>query len=153
MTDIKSYISQHKDRFLDELFDLLQGANPHQIVRQIFSNQQTGQFERAAVVRFLKSLETGVAPENRAQWLSIEQQIVNERTQSKYNAMVSKGIYVTNEDAQESAVAGNKNVNFDYVSLAHSSVTDDEVTGISRTKSSSTYKCTPSIYEFIFSSK
>ncbi len=112
----------------DELFDMLQGSNPHQIVQQIFRNPETGQFDRASVVRFLKSLETGVRPEDRAQWLNIEQQIVDERTQSKYTNMVAKGMYVTSEEAQASANAGNKTVNFDYVNLAFSSVADDQVT-------------------------
>ncbi len=112
----------------DELFDMLQGANPHQIVRQIFSNPETGQFNRASVVRFLKNLETGVSPEQRTQWLGIEKQIVSERTQSKYANMVAKGIYVTREQAQASATAANKNVNFDYVTLPFSSVADGDVT-------------------------
>lgn len=112
----------------DELFDMLQGANPHQIVQQIFSNPETGQFDRASVVRFLKSLETSVRPEDRVQWLNIEQQIVDERTQSKYTSMVAKGMYVTSEEAQTSANAGNKTVNFDYINLAHSTITDDQVT-------------------------
>lgn len=111
----------------DELFDMLQGANPHPIVRQIFSNPETGQFDRASVVRFLKSLETGVAADQRAYWLNLETQIIDERTQSKYTNMVAKGLYVTSEEAQTSAVAGSKTVNFDYISLPHSSVSDDEV--------------------------
>ena len=112
----------------DELFDMLQGANPHQIVQQIFRNPETGQFDRGSVVRFLKTLETGVAPEQRAYWLNLEQQIVDERTQSKYTNMIGKGIYVTSEEAQNSASAGSKTVNFDYITLAHSSVADDKVT-------------------------
>ncbi|HYQ58085.1 MAG TPA: SurA N-terminal domain-containing protein [Draconibacterium sp.] len=112
----------------EELFDMLQGSNPHQIVRQIFSDPQTGQFDRASVVRFLKNLDTGVAPEDRAQWLSIEQQIIEERTQSKYAGMVAKGMYVTSEQAELSATASSKSINFDYISLPHSSVTDEDIT-------------------------
>ena len=112
----------------EELFDMLQGTNPHQIVRQLFSDPQTGQFDRNAVVRFLKGMETGaIAAEQRAYWLNIEQQIVEERTQSKYNFMVAKGMYVTGEQAEASATAGNKSVNFDYIALPHSSVTDEDV--------------------------
>ena len=112
----------------DELFDMLQGANPHQIVQQIFRNPETGQFDRASVVRFLKNLETGVAQDQRAYWLNLEKQIVDERTQSKYANMVGKGLYVTSEQAQASATAGSKTVNFDYITLPHSSVSNDEVT-------------------------
>lgn len=113
----------------DELFDMLQGSNPHQIVRQIFSNPETGQFDRNAVVRFLKNLETGaVAPEQRAYWLNLEQQIIEERAQGKYTNMVAKGMYVTSEQAQAIASAGSKSVNFDYISLPFSKVADEDVT-------------------------
>ncbi len=112
----------------EELFDMLQGANPHQIVQQIFRNPETGQFDRASVVRFLKNLENGVAQDQRAYWLNLEKQIVDERTQSKYANMVGKGIYVTNEQAQASATAGSKTVNFDYVTLPQNSVADDKIT-------------------------
>jgi peptidyl-prolyl cis-trans isomerase D len=112
----------------EELFDMLQGANPHQIVQQIFRNPETGQFDRASVVRFLKNLETGVAQDQRVYWLNLEKQIVDERTQSKYANMVGKGLYVTSEQAQASATAGSKTVNFDYITLPHSSVNNDEVT-------------------------
>ncbi|QIA09815.1 peptidylprolyl isomerase [Draconibacterium halophilum] len=113
----------------DELFDMLQGSNPHQIVRQIFSNPETGQFDRNAVVSFLKNLETGmVAPDQRAYWLNIEQQIVEERTQGKYTNMVAQGLYVTGDQAEASATAGSKSVNFDYIALPHSSVADEDIT-------------------------
>ncbi|MEN8115751.1 MAG: SurA N-terminal domain-containing protein [Bacteroidota bacterium] len=111
----------------DELFDMLQGTNPHMIVQQIFSNPETGQFDRSAVVRFLKNLETGVAPDQRDYWFYLEQQIVDERIQSKYSNMIGKGLYVTGNEAQASVTAGSKKVNFDYVMLSHSSVADSQV--------------------------
>ena len=113
----------------DELFDMLQGANIHPIVQQLFTNPETGQFDRGGVVRFLKNLETGaVAQDQRAYWLSLEKQIVDERTQSKYANMVGKGLYMTSVEAENSLQAGSKSVNFDYISLPHSLVSDDEIT-------------------------
>ncbi len=113
----------------DELFDMLQGSNIHPIVRQLFSNPETGQFDRRAVVSFLKKLENGaVTAENRAYWLNLEKQIVDERTQSKYAAMVGKGLYVTSLEAENSLQAGSKSVNFDYIALPYSSVSDEDIT-------------------------
>jgi len=113
----------------DELFDLLQGSNIHPIVQQIFRNPETGQFDRGAVVRFLKSMESGaVAADQRAYWLNLEKQITEERTQSKYANMVGKGLYVTKEEAESNLVASSKVVNFDYIMLPQSSVADDQIT-------------------------
>ncbi|WP_167617576.1 peptidylprolyl isomerase [Maribellus sediminis] len=112
----------------EELFDMLQGSNIHPIVQQIFRNPETGQFDRGSVVRFLKNLETGaVTQENRDYWLTLENQIVDERTQSKYANMVGKGLYVTTQEAENTLQASSKTVNFDYISLPHSTVSDDEI--------------------------
>ncbi len=112
----------------DELFDMIQGSNLHPIIQQLFRNPETGQVDRNAVVRFLKSLEVGVAPEQRDYWLYLEKQIVEERTQSKYTNMIGKGLYVTGVEAQKSMLAKTKKVNFDYIALNYNSVSDSTVT-------------------------
>ena len=111
----------------DELFDMLQGQNLHPIVQQLFRNPNTGQVDRGAIVSFLKNLETGVAPEQRDYWLYLEDQIVQERIQTKYNNLVGKGLYVTSNEAQKSLEQKNKQVSFDYILLPHTSVADDQV--------------------------
>ncbi|MFW6290064.1 MAG: peptidylprolyl isomerase, partial [Mariniphaga sp.] len=111
----------------EELFDMLQGTNLHPIIQQLFRNPNTGQVDRNAVVQFLRNLETGVAPEQRQYWLYLEDQIVDERIQSKYNNLVSKGIYVTGMEAEKSMEARNRQVNFDYIMLNHNSIADSQV--------------------------
>lgn len=111
----------------EELFDMLQGTNLHPIIQQLFRNPNTGQVDRGAVVQFLRNLETGVAPEQRQYWLYLENQIVDERVQSKYSNMVGKGLYVTSQEAQQSVEQRNKQVNFDYIMLNHNSVADSQV--------------------------
>ena len=86
----------------EELYDMIQGSNLHPIIQQLFRNPNTGQVDRGAVVNFLKQLDTGVAPEQKAYWLYLENQIVDERTQSKITNMVGKGLYVTTTEASES---------------------------------------------------
>lgn len=111
----------------EELFDMIQGTNLHPIIQQLFQNPNTGQVDRGAVVRFLKNLESGVAPEDRAYWLYLENQIAEERTQTKYSNLVGKGLFVTSTEAEISLTAKNKVVNFDYISLNHSTVADSQV--------------------------
>jgi len=112
----------------EELFDMLQGTNVNPIVQQLFTNPETGQFDRASVVRFLKSLDAGaISQEQRDYWLNLEKQIVEQRTQTKYTGMVGKGFYVTTAEAETSVEGASKSVNFDYIALPHSSVADDEI--------------------------
>ena len=111
----------------EELYDMIQGANLHPIIQQLFRNPNTGQVDRGAVVNFLKQLDAGVAPEQKAYWLYLEDQIVTERAQSKYNNMVGKGLFVTSGEAETSMNLNSKQVNFDYIALNHSSVADSTV--------------------------
>lgn len=112
----------------DEMFDMLQGNNIHPIVQQIFTNPNTGQFERTAVVNFIKNLDVGVSPEQRNYWLYLERQILNERLQAKYHNLISKALYVTNDEAQFSLEGRNRNVSFEYIALNYNSVSDADIT-------------------------
>ncbi len=111
----------------DELFDMIQGTNLHPIIQQLFRDPNTGQVDRGAIIRFLKNLETGVSQENRDYWLYLENQISEDREQTKYASMVAKGLYVTNSEAELSLAAKNNVVNFDYIVLPNSSVSDSMV--------------------------
>ena len=111
----------------DELFDLVQGTNPHPIIQQLFRNQQTGQVDKSSIIQFLKSLETNATAEQKAYWLYIENQIKLDRLRTKYGSLVSKGLYVTTEEAKKSLVEKNKSANIQYVVLNYSSVPDADV--------------------------
>ncbi len=111
----------------EELFEMVQGRTPHPIVQQIFTNPNTGQFDRSAVVNFLKNLETGVTPEQKNYWLYLEKQIQSDKLQEKYNNLVSKGLYVTGAEAQFSLEGKNKQVDIEYISLNHNSIPDSLV--------------------------
>lgn len=111
----------------DELFDMVQGANLHPIIQQLFRNPQTGQVDKAAVLQFLKSLETNATAQQKAYWLYIEEQIKEERIQTKYNNLVRQGLYVTTAEAQNSLGAKNHQVNIQYIRLPYSSMPDSAV--------------------------
>jgi len=111
----------------DELFDLVQGNNPHPIIQQLFKNPKTGQVDKSTIIQFLKSLETNATPQQKSYWLYIEGQIKMDRLRTKYNSLVSKGLFVTSDEAKKSLEAKNKNVNFQYVALNYSTISDAAV--------------------------
>jgi len=96
----------------DELFDLVQGSNPHPIIQQLFRDPQTGAVDKSMMIQFLKSLETTATPEQKSYWLYIEKQIQQDKIRSKYNSLVSKGLYVTSAEAKKSLDDKNKNAAF-----------------------------------------
>ena len=112
----------------EELFDLVQGPNPHPIIQQLFKDPQTGAVDKSTIIKFLKELETIASPESKSYWLYIENQIQQDKIRSKYNTLVSKGLYVTSSEAKKSLEAKNRNASFQYLVLNYSSISDAAVT-------------------------
>ncbi|MEQ9285331.1 MAG: SurA N-terminal domain-containing protein [Cyclobacteriaceae bacterium] len=86
----------------DELVDMVQGENISPQIKQvpIFTNQQTGQFDRNLVVEFLKSL-SNQPPQQRAAWYQFESNLGPGRRRLKYENLLIKTNYATEEEAKQ----------------------------------------------------
>jgi peptidyl-prolyl cis-trans isomerase D len=111
-----------------ETWDLTQGKNPSPIIQSIFRDPNTGSINRPALIQFLKYQQTNSAGKEHNYWLFIENQIVEERSFGKYNDLLSKGIYITNDEAKDDLKGRNRQVNIQFVAKAYSSVPDNSVT-------------------------
>jgi peptidyl-prolyl cis-trans isomerase D len=112
----------------EELFDLMQGSNPHPIIQQIFTNPETGQFDRSAVVNFLKGFEAGsLTEQQKTYWLYLEKQILSDRLDTKYNSLINKSLFVTGPEVKQSLDSKGKQVNFDYIGLNYNLVADSTI--------------------------
>ena len=98
-----------------ELWDMVQGENIHPIIQNLFTNPETGELNTVAVIRFLKSYDQDPTGQQKAYWLFIEDQLVQERSFSKYTTLIQKGLYSTNLEAQNEISYINKKVDFDFV--------------------------------------
>ncbi|TXB63898.1 hypothetical protein FRY74_11625 [Vicingus serpentipes] len=110
-----------------ELFDMVQGNDPHPQVKQAFSNPQTGEFSSAQVLQFLKSLET-MPVENKNQWLLFEEGIQKERVSSKYFNMVKKGMYAPAVLSKRTYIEQNEKRNIQFVAKRYFTVADSSIT-------------------------
>ncbi|MCX6321797.1 MAG: SurA N-terminal domain-containing protein [Bacteroidia bacterium] len=110
----------------EEVDELVLGNNPHQIVQQLFTDQQTGAFNKSFLVNFLK--QTEVDETAKKYWLFFENEIVNDRMNTKYNNLVAKGLFVTSKQAEfDKNLAGNT-VDFSYILKNYASLSDTSVT-------------------------
>ncbi len=107
----------------DELFDLLQGQNPSPLIKQYFSNPQTGQVDRATLMNFLKSKDAQALQQSNM----LQQEIKNQSLQSKYSNLIRNSVYVTSLEATDEYNNRNKLANFKYVGLDYSTVADASV--------------------------
>jgi len=109
----------------EEVDELVLGNNPHQIVQQLFTDQKTGTFNKSFLVNFLKQTEVDEAAKK--YWLFFENEIVNDRTNTKYNNLVSKGLYVTSKQAEFDKTLAANTVDFSYTLKNYASVSDSSV--------------------------
>lgn len=114
----------------DEVFEMVQGRNTHPFIRQLFTDQTTGQFNQANVIRFLKSMDQDPTGNQKAYWLFLEKEIMNERKFTKYTNLVSKGIYIPTEFAVEKVEESIISANIDYI-MQRFSVIPDSLISIS----------------------
>ena len=112
-----------------ELFDMVQGNNPYPTVKQSFVNPQTGQFDRSRLLQFLKEdINNDETGEAKKQWLTFEEAIRNERRNNKYNALISKGLSVSDWEARLSKVNQSEIRNVSYIQIPFQSIPDSLVT-------------------------
>jgi peptidyl-prolyl cis-trans isomerase D len=112
----------------DELFEMIKGNNPHPMVRQLFTNPQTGEFNRNALMGFLRNLDKGLTAEQKQYWLYIENQIVKQTKRTKFFSLVNKGFYVTSYEAKQHIIEKQKRANGEFVIKKYSDLPDTAVT-------------------------
>ena len=122
----------------EELFDLLQGENISPMVRQYFTNPQTGQFDRQALNNFVQVIldpqAHGYTAENMAQiepqrqmWLSLEKQVKENRAIEKFAKLITKAIAPNNLDIESSFEDGKVRADIVYAVQSYNTVSDSAI--------------------------
>jgi len=110
----------------DELADMVQGNNIHPAVKQAFTNPQTGEFDRAQVVQYLKNLDQ-MGPNARPTWTTFEQGILSDRLQSKYTNLLNNTVYVTTAEAKNFYNAQNASANIKALFVPYFTLPDSSI--------------------------
>lgn len=111
----------------EELFNLVQGPNPHPMIKQASTNPQTGVFDAAQVLLYLKNMDNDQTGDARKRWLAFENQIKKDRTMKKYQALVSKGFYVPKWQADNEFENRNQTASIKFLQIPYSSIDDKSV--------------------------
>lgn len=110
----------------DELFDLVQGPNPHELIKQYFVNPETGAYDRALVLNYLQNLDK-LPAQSKAQWVQFENYIKEDRLLKKYNNLVSKAYYVPEELAKMVYSEDNDKAKIEFAAIKYSDISDSLV--------------------------
>jgi peptidyl-prolyl cis-trans isomerase D len=111
----------------DELFDMVQGKDPHPSVKQAFTDPATQQFNPQQVITFLKNLDKDETGETKNRWVQFEQAIKDERLSAKYNTMIKKGLYITKAEAKRDHISKNTQSNIRFITLRYNTVADSTI--------------------------
>ncbi|MDR2138790.1 MAG: SurA N-terminal domain-containing protein [Tannerella sp.] len=122
----------------EELFDMIQGENVSPMVQQIplFTDPQTGTFNKARALNILKTIENlDAAPqEQRAElenarnyWLFWERNIKAQRLQEKYTTLLAKAIVANPLDAKNAYEGGLESSDIVFAMQSYATLADSLV--------------------------
>jgi peptidyl-prolyl cis-trans isomerase D len=117
-----------------ELIDMISGKNIFEGIKQAFTNQQTGEFDRSQLGNYINQL-TKLPPDNqmRARWDQFQKDLKPARERIKYENLLLKTNFVTKAEAEreyhlQSDVAEVKYLYVPYYTVSDSTeVTDAEL--------------------------
>lgn len=110
----------------EELIDMVQGNNISPAVRQAFTNPQTGVFDKAQIVSYLKGLKN-LPPQQQAAWASFEKNLSSERLREKYESLMRLSIFATTAEAQKEYQAQNSRADVKMLFVPYYAVNDTTV--------------------------
>jgi peptidyl-prolyl cis-trans isomerase D len=102
-------------------------SEPHPIIRQMFSNPETGQLNRAVMTNYFNALDNPQFAQEKKRWLFIENEIVDEKMNEKYFSLVRKGFQPSSLDLKDYAEENGKSTDFAYISKPFSEIADEEI--------------------------
>ncbi len=111
----------------EELFDMIQGKNPHPQIKQAFKDPKTGEFSPANVLQFLKNMDNDATGKTRAQWVAFEKYIKEERVKEKYNDLIKNGLFTTTAEAKKMYEDQGKTANIRFIDFNYTTVPDSTV--------------------------
>ncbi|MCX6291408.1 MAG: peptidylprolyl isomerase [Bacteroidetes bacterium] len=110
----------------DELYDMVNGKNPHPQIKQAFTDPKTGIFDPQTVLKFLKNLPN-TDEKTQMQWTNFEKAIREERIGQKYKDIIKGGLYVTALEAKNNFLESSRIANLKYVELNFITVPDSSI--------------------------
>lgn len=110
----------------EELFDQVQGKQPHRFILQYFKDPATGQYNPSVVLNYLKNLDK-MEPKAKNQWLQFEKAIKDDRQETKFNNLITKGYYVPKAFLKKDFLNQSKALNVLSVAPVTTAISDSSI--------------------------
>ena len=112
---------------LDELKDMFVGDNIHPIVQQVFGNPDTKEVNVQAVANFIQHVD-GEFKENKPILIYLENEVRTKKQVSKYNNLIKKGVYVTQQQIDLALEEKNTEIDIEFVAKKYVDISDSLIT-------------------------
>ncbi len=110
----------------EELFDQIQGKQPHRYILQYFKDPKTGAYSPALVLNYLKQLDQ-MEPKAKKQWLAFEKAIKEDRQESNFNNLVGKSFYMPKAFLKQEYVSKTRSMQVRFVAPNPYEIPDKDV--------------------------
>ena len=100
---------------------------PHPIVRNMFTNPETGEFNRFIMQNYFNSLDREEYAQERSRWIFIENEIVEEQLRNKYFNMITKALRPSSLEVEDYMTESSKRVDFSYIAKNYTELNDEDV--------------------------
>ena len=110
----------------EELVDMVQGDNISPIIKQAFTDPETGEFNKERVIQTIRNISQAPA-EQQTQWYSFEASLLPARERTKYDELLISTSYITQAEAQQAYQKENETLEMEYLYVPFSTVADSLV--------------------------
>ncbi len=110
-----------------EFAEMFTGRFVHPMIRQYFTNPETGVFDPNQVAMYIEGLNE-MPEEDQRRWRMIEKMILEERITSKFTTLVNKGYYLPQAFIERDHVEKNRKFVTLYTGLQYNTLSDSAVT-------------------------
>ncbi len=104
----------------DELIDMIEGENPHAIIKTYFGDGNGG-VDRALLQNFIAN------PDAQADWLQIEDYLRNERLREKLDKLITGSVRVSPDEVVSDYNLKNRKADVRFVALRFTALSDDSI--------------------------
>ncbi|MBP5419062.1 MAG: SurA N-terminal domain-containing protein [Bacteroidales bacterium] len=127
-----------------EILDMATGNHIAPILRNLFTNPQTGVYDRSMAENFLTYKNQDA--QATFYWNNVEKELRRARLSDKYNGLLFAGIYCTNAEAQQDSALRAKSVSAELVNVRFSAIPDSTI-NVSKSEINNLYNKKKEIYK------
>ena len=129
----------------EEIVDMVQGNNIAQEIQASFLDPNTGAFDRNQLLSYLQSVPS-MAPQAQRQWYMFENTLAPGRLRIKFDLLMDKSTYVTQEEGKRDHINQNSVAEIKYLYIPYYSVNDSAI-DVTEGKLKAYYNAHPDEYQ------